>query len=360
MSTRGIYKRKDGRWEARLRFDIDDSSKHMIKSFYGKTADEAEQKLNEFKRTLYAERVTKISVRELCYEWLKVMHYRIKPSTYANYKMKIEKHIICSFSGKLCHQVTRREIYEFISQKLNEGLSARYVSDLIVLLKSLFKYAHKEYSIDYTFGGIVMPKCLPAQVRLLNTDEQRKLRNYIERENDISGLGILLALSLGLRLGEVCALQWKDIDLQKRILYVRKTVQRVTVGGEKHRTRLLVMPPKSSSSAREIPLPEYICNKIAKFIGEPERFVLSEKTIPLEPRTLQYRFETMLEKADLPAVTFHSLRHTFATNAIALGFDVKTLAEILGHSKVEITLNRYVHTSMDRKRACMELVSSFG
>lgn len=321
MSTRGIYKRKDGRWEARLRVDIDDSSKHMIKSFYGKTADEAEQKLNEFKRTLYAERVTKISVRELCYEWLKVMHYRIKPSTYANYKMKIEKHIICSFSGKQCHQVTRREIYEFISQKLNEGLSARYVSDLIVLLKLLFKYAHKEYSIDYTFDGIVMPKCLSAQVRLLNTDEQRKLRYYIERENDISGLGILLALSLGLRLGEVCALQWKDIDLQKRILYV---------------------------------------SKIAKFIGEPERFVLSGKPIPLEPRTLQYRFETMLEKAELPAVTFHSLRHAFATNAIALGFDVKTLSEILGHSKVEITLNRYVHSSMDRKRACMELVSSFG
>jgi integrase len=166
----------------------------------------------------------------------------------------------------------------------------------------------------------------------------------------------MLSLTLGLRLGEVCGLQWKDIDLQKRVLYVRKTVQRVQVNCETYRTRLLVMPPKSESSVREIPLPKQLVYLLRGFRKQSDVFVLSANYQPLEPRTLQYRFAKILVNADLPSVSFHSLRHAFATNAIELGFDVKTLSEILGHSKVEITLDRYVHSSMDRKRACIELV----
>lgn len=358
MSLTGIYKRKDGRWEARLRLDNNDNGKSIIKSFYGKTVIDVQKKMYTYKRSVLYDEKTEKPFFDLCYEWLEIMQNRVKPSTFANYLTKIEKHIIPAFNEKLCRQITRREVYEFMRIKLNEGLSSRYVSDIMVLFKSIFKYAQMEYGIDYILEGIVMPKSPPVQVRILNKSQQETLKSYIDdNTKDLCGLGALLALTLGLRLGEVCGLQWKDIDLQKRVLTIRRTVQRVAVGGEKQRTSLLLMPPKSDSSIREIPLPDHICRSLINKVKDPEIFVLNEKSTPLEPRTLQYRFAAILECAGLPPVTFHSLRHTFATNAIELGFDVKTLSEILGHSKVEITLNKYVHSSIDRKRACMDLLN---
>ena len=260
MSLTGIYKRKDGRWEARLRVDNNDNGKSIIKSFYGKTAIDVQKKMYTYKRSVLYDEKTEKPFFDLCYEWLEIMQNRVKPSTYANYLTKIEKHIIPAFNEKLCRQITRREVYEFMRIKLNEGLSSRYVSDIMVLFKSIFKYAQMEYGIDYILEGIVMPKSSPVQVRILNKSQQETLKSYIDdNTKDLCGLGALLALTLGLRLGEVCGLQWKDIDLQKRVLTIRRTVQRVAVGGEKQRTSLLLMPPKSDSSIREIPLPDHIC-----------------------------------------------------------------------------------------------------
>lgn len=356
MTKKGVYKRNDGRFEARINIGKNELGKRINRSFYGKTADEAMEKLFAFKRTQNLGILTEMTVRELCCEWLGVVQSRIKPSTLANYRMKLEKHIIPAFSGLLCHQLTRQDVYAFIGRKLESGLSGRYVADIVVLLKSVFKYAHREHNIAYVFDDIVMPKCTSPQVRLLDSDQQKTLMAYISKRMNPSGLGIMLSLTLGLRLGEVCGLQWKDIDLQKRVLSVNKTVQRVAVKGESKKTKLMIMPPKSESSVREIPLPTQLVNQLKNFELTPETFILSTKNSPLEPRTLQYRFAAILNNANLPSVTFHSLRHAFATNAIALGFDVKTLSEILGHSKVEITLNRYVHSSMDRKGAYMELI----
>lgn len=356
MGEKGAYRRRDGRFEARVCIGRNEVGKRVTRSFYGKTADEAMEKLFSFKRTLNIGSLTEMTVRELCYEWLDVVQSRIKPSTLANYRMKLEKHVVPAFSGKLCHKLTRQEVYAFIGRKLESGLSARYVADIVVLLKSVFKYARREHNIAYVFDDIVMPKCAPAQVRLLDADQQKALKAYISKDIDLTRLGVMLSLTLGLRLGEVCGLQWKDIDLQKRVLFVRKTVQRVAISGGSTKTKLLIMPPKSESSVREIPLPKQLAMVLKRFVSSPEVFVVSASEKPLEPRTLQYRFAAILDNANLPSVTFHSLRHAFATNAIALGFDVKTLSEILGHSKVEITLNRYVHSSLDRKRACMELV----
>lgn len=264
-----------------------------------------------FKRPLNIESITEMTVRKLCYEWLNVVRSRIKSSTLANYRIEFEKHIIPAFSGVLCHQITGQDVYAFIGQKLKSGLSARYVADIIVMLK-----------------------CIPPQVTLLDSDQQKTLKSYISKDLDLTKLGVMLSLTLRLRLGEVCGLQWKDIDLQKRVLSVNKTIQRVAVAGERTKTKLMIMPPKSESSVREIPLPEQLVSVLEGFAFAPETFVLSANEQPLEPRTLQYRFTTVLDNANLPSVTFHSLRHAFATNAISLGFDVKTLSEILAHSKV--------------------------
>lgn len=356
MAQKGIYKRKDGRFEARLCLGKDKHGKRVSRSFYGKTTNEALQKLCNYKRIIVLGESAEMTVSELCYEWLGVVRNRIKPSTYANYQMKLEKHIIPAFARTLGHKLNRQQIYAFITEKLQGGLTARYVSDIVVLLKAVLKYANREHHIPYVLDDIVMPKCQPPQVKLLDSDQQQLLTDYITNHSDSTGLGVLLSLMLGLRLGEVCGLQWKDIDTEKRVLYVRKTVQRVGIVSETSKTKVIVMPPKSKSSVREIPLPVQLLELLKMRQQEQERYVLNGKLQPIEPRTMQYRFATMLEKANLPSVSFHSLRHAFATNAIELGFDVKTLSELLGHSKVEITLNRYVHSSMERKRAFMELV----
>ena len=179
---------------------------------------------------------------------------------------------------------------------------------------------------------------------------------YLNEEFDRNALGIALSLHTGIRIGELCALQWKDIDLTNRTITVRKTVQRIKCYGGKNKTKLVITEPKSASSARIIPIPDCLIVVLEKFKDNADKYVLSGKYSPVEPRTVQYRFASVLKKANLPSVHYHSLRHAFATNCISLGFDVKTLSEILGHSSVEITLNRYVHSSLDRKRACMDMV----
>ena len=362
MGKTSIYKRKDGRWEARITLGKDKNGKRKTKSFYGRTWEEARSKLIAATENGDFQSLTELSVRELCEDWLHILGRRIKLSTAANYRSKLEKHIIPYFEGCLCSRVTRRQAYSFIEMMFSEGLSARYVCDILVIVKAVFRYGRKEYGISDPFEDIIMPKSGRNDVKLLSSAQINELKEYISKNNSPAAIGAAMALTLGLRLGEICALQWTDIDINKRTLTVRRTVQRVSSVTSQHlqenvkRTQLIIMPPKSESSARTIPIPDILFVLLNSLERHDGTYVFGSGGKPLEPRTMQYRFAKLLVDANLPSVTFHSLRHAFATNAIELGFDIKTLSEILGHSKVEITLNRYVHSSIDRKRSCMELI----
>ena len=351
-----IYLRKDGRWEARIALGTADG-KRKYRSVYGKTREEAEYKLM-IARQEQAESftVTEMTVRELTAEWLHHAKLRLKESTVANYRMKTEKHLLPAFGDLQCCELTCRKVYDFIEKKLSEGLSPRYVSDMIVLMKSIYRYASREYHIRNVLDGIILPKSQKSEPALLSPEQQKQLKAHLSANPSHTALGIALAMHTGIRIGELCALQWADIDLEKRILTVRKTMQRIqTPNGEK-RTKLVITAPKSSKSIREIPIPACMMPMLREYAGKAEEYVLSGSKKPVEPRTMQYRFAKILSDAGLPSVHFHSLRHAFASGCIALGFDVKTLSEILGHSSVELTLNRYVHSSMDRKRQCMALL----
>lgn len=161
-------------------------------------------------------------------------------------------------------------------------------------------------------------------------------------------------MTTGIRIGELCALQWKDIDLEKRILTVSKTMQRVQVQGGDKKTKLVITEPKSESSRRKIPIPKGMIAFLEKFKGKDSEYIVSDKEKPIEPRAMQYRFQKILKNVKLPSVHFHALRHIFASTCIKLGFDVKALSELLGHSTVELTLNRYVHSSFEQKIKYME------
>lgn len=184
---------------------------------------------------------------------------------------------------------------------------------------------------------------------------------YLKENLTIKNAGIMLSLFTGLRLGEVCALKWSNIDLENSILYITTTMQRVqNLSIEGPKTKVYVSEPKSACSIREIPIPDMLLRLLANFSNNGSCYFLtgsSEKFI--EPRNLQYHFKTVLKKALIFDMNFHALRHTFATRCIEVGVDIKTLSEILGHANVNITLNRYVHPSLEEKRLNMEKLSEF-
>lgn len=356
MNNLNIYSRKDGRFEGRVYLGKDENGKRRYRSYYGATAEEVRRKY-ELAQFSFVTNVpaAKMTVANLTAEWLLSIQNRVKGSTLANYRLKLKKHIIPSFGTMNCWAVGSREIYGFINKKIADGLSSRYVSDILVVMKSIFKYAAREYGIKNVFDGISMPKKKQKEVRLLTKDEENKLKKYITDKPSLFGMGIALTMYTGLRIGELCALKWECIDLESRTLTVRKTIQRIQdhEGGSK--TKLIITEPKSERSRRTIPIPKCMIEMLRSFKTDDGCYLLTGEEKPMEPRAMQYRFSRLLKKLELPHIHYHALRHGWASRAIELGFDVKTLSEILGHSGVELTLRLYVHSSFERKRACMDM-----
>ena len=325
---------------------------------YGTTEQEAEYKMMIDQTVMQqTPAVTEMTVRQPAAEWLYVTRNRIKESTAANYRMKLDKHILPAFGERNIAVLAAKDIYAFIESKLKSGLSARYVTDIIVLLKSIYRYACREYAVRNVLDGIVLPKKKTSEVRTLTKTQQKELSSYLNNNRSNTTLGIALSLYTGVRIGELCALQWQDIDLANSTLTVRKTIQRIQCFDGKRKTQLIITEPKSANSLRTIPIPDCIMPMLKEFEGKGSEYILSGSCRPVEPRTMQNRFKRVLNNANLPSINYHALRHSFSTSALELGFDIKTLSEILGHSSVEVTLNRYIHSSMDRKRACMNLLS---
>ena len=349
-----IYRRRDNRWEGRYKVGFDESGKSRYRSIYGKSYQEVKIKLIAL-RSDPKEAVSSghLTVKDLFEEWLSAVKLRVKESTYANYRMKADSHILAAF-GKLRYEnLTVQAVHGFIDSKLKAGLSAKYVSDIVIVFKSMTKYVSRVHGFRNPIEDVVLPRGAKRERKLFNDTQQKKLCKYLTSDLNNTSLCVLLSLYTGLRVGEICGLRWSDVDFTKRTITVRRTVQRIQTG---HGTRLLIDSPKSHSSRRSIPIPAFIADLLRRFRRSDNICILSGSEKIAEPRTLQRRFKTILKKADLPSINFHSLRHMFATNCIRAGFDVKTLSEILGHASAETTLDRYVHSSMERKTQCMNLL----
>ena len=192
---------------------------------------------------------------------------------------------------------------------------------------------------------------------ILNSSELNILENGLSTDSSLESLGIMLSLYTGLRIGEICALRWCDIDLENKVLHVRHTIARVKntnmVGNAK--TCLVIDKPKTKSSLRDIPITTKIFSLLSTARATSvSEYVISDQSTFLSPRTYEYRFHKKLKEHNIKDINYHALRHTFATRCIEKGIDVKSLSEILGHSNVSITLNTYVHSSMELKRSQLE------
>lgn len=360
MARRGenIYKRKDGRWEGRYKNGIKADGTVKYSSVYGKSYSEVKTALSEKHINSATTSVPKNLTLNYLFEiWFSDIRLKVEETTYANYRMKFEKHIQPALGKTPYDKLTVEKLNDFVQARLARGLSPKYTADIVGVIKSVCRYSKKRFGYEDKSEFILIPKGKAKEKELLDKKEQAQLNRYLSANPTSSNVGILLCAATGIRVGELCGLKWSDINLEKRTLTVRNTVQRIKNNDGKTATKLIVTSPKSSSSFREIPLPEFIVPLLNRIKSGNDCYLLSGSGSIVEPRTMQYRFKRILADLRLPDVCFHALRHQFATNCIELGFDVKTLSEILGHSSVEITLNRYVHSSMDRKAKYMKSLS---
>ena len=354
QNTETITQRKDGRYMGRFIIDHESNGKPIYQYVYGKTFDEAEQKLRiarDIESQYLSGRCN--TVNKVYSEWLNAIVNRVKESTYANYTMKFEKHILPVFGDMLCTAINSAKINAFIKDKMDSGLSAGYVRDLLTVFKALLSYAQEEYSFKLSLKNVCLPKAEKKKPHKMDDEQQKKLVSYVKNHIDLTGLGVLLSLFMGLRIGELCGLKWGDIDITHKILRVNRTVQRICKQNGSRKTMLVITEPKSSNSKRCIAIPDFLIPYLLKFRGNAEDYVLSGSEKPTEPRTMQYRYKKILEAADVESGNYHQLRHSFATNCIENGYDAKTLSIVLGHSTIALTLERYVHPNQQYERRMM-------
>lgn len=375
MPRRGenIRKRKDGRWEGRYIKGYDSKNqKAKYTSVYGKTYAETKQKLNEAKYkssigVVYVDAKNKL-FGEFINNWFNAQKINLKPSSIIKYQNLIENHILPELGHRKLRELNSDALYAFLdtqqkcgNKKTGGMLSTSSLQTMLYILNATIKYAASQNMISYFSIRLTGTGKETTPIQILEQHEEDALDHYLSSNICRRNLGIMLSLYCGLRIGEVCALQWTDIDTNKGILYVRRTVQRITNQGGKTKTKLFVGSPKSKSSIRAIPVPNFLVPIIYTLAQEdpPNVYILTGLVNkPLEPRTFQYYFNQVLDVTGIKKTKYHTLRHTFATNCVALGFDIKSLSEILGHSNVSITLNKYVHPTMQQKRLQMDYWNS--
>lgn len=307
----------------------------------------------------------KILYKDWIWEWLSFKKDYIKESTYANYSNIITNHIVPELGNYLLNKLNNKIIQNFLLDKSKNGrldntggLSSKTIRDITAIIKSSLKSAFKENLIPTLSLDFIYPKTTQKdKIYTLSKRSQESLTNYILENQSIKTLGILLTLYSGIRIGELCALQWKDIDFKNNILHINKTLQRVYINDtEIHSSKIVITEPKTHNAERDIPISKEFANELKKYKTEPDHYLLSCSNKWIEPRTYRRFFERISKKANIEKINFHGLRHTFATNCIKLGIDYKTVSELLGHATVNITLNLYVHPQMSQKKKCINLV----
>jgi len=308
--------------------------------------------------------ISKMTYCDILRQWFNSVSLNIKPSTQSRYAHLIKRHIEPYLGTYNILDITIDVLESFASQKLAcgrldgcGGLSRKTVSDILVIIKSSIKYAKSRYNdINCNIDGFSI-KDEKKQIRILSIAEQRKLIGILIDGIDECKFGIFLSLYTGIRIGELCALKWEYVSLHEGILRICSTMQRIQNLNENnnHKTKIIITEPKSRNSIREIPLPSFVIDIAKKFVANGDSYVLTGVNNKyMEPRVLHNKFKNICREAGIENISFHSLRHTFATRCIELGFDIKSLSEILGHANINITLERYVHSTFELKRKNMD------
>ncbi len=363
-----IFKRRDGRWEARYVKGRELSGKIKYGFCYGKTYREAKEKVTKIKAELLSGKTPSVAASKhrfsfCCDEWLRTKRDGVRESTYIKYETILRKHIKPSLGACFPAGINDAVVGQFTHELLTEdGLSAKTVQDILSVLRGVMKHASKHSSVPLAQIDISYPKEAKKETRILSHDEQERFAKYLLSDMDSCKFGVLLMLLTGMRIGELSALKWKDINIAEKTIRISATLQRLrdTAPDGESRTKILIGTPKSGTSVRTIPMTDYTAGLCEKMRRCDEAYILTGTADYMEPRALQYRIVKYTRDCGLEGVHAHTLRHTFATRAVEVGFEIKSLSEVLGHANTTITLERYVHSSMELKRANMNKLASVG
>lgn len=361
-----IYKRKDGRWEGRyIRERVDGKAKYG--TVYAKSYREVKEKLDNAKEEVKKKEphaAKKGKVADIGYQWLSEIAVSLKKSSVNKYEDLLRCYILPEFGECELSEISNRRLMEFANALLidggskKQGLATATVAEILSAMNSIRIYAlKKDYTVSFSTECVSLKK-EQGDIRVFSLEEEERLLCYLTENMNRRALGILICLFTGIRVGELCAMRCDDINLPEKKMHVNKTMQRLRVNTEESKTEIKILEPKSTCSVRTIPLPDSIMELLEEYYipgtflltGSSERFV--------EPRTMQNQFKRVIASCGIRDANFHATRHTFATRCIELGFDVKSLSEILGHASVSITMNRYVHPSMALKRENMNRFSN--
>ena len=303
----------------------------------------------------------KRTYQEVALQWLEDKRLYVKQSTYGIYCLHLEKHILPVFGSR--YALSESDVQKWVNSKLEQGLSLKSVKDILLVLKMSLRYGQKKG---------VFPAAPPLEIRfptprsgsrlsVLTVEQQRRLWAYLRKHPTTFNLGVALCLHTGLRIGELCALTWADLDLNEGLVRVHKTLQRLYVVEPQHRGSCLVLDsPKTAESNRVVPISHEILTLLRR--ANPDNlqgFLLTGNGTPMEPRSCRRRFKRLLEQLNLPPIRFHGLRHSFATRCIESACDVKTVSALLGHANIGTTLNYYVHPDLIQKKKAVEQMSRY-
>lgn len=296
------------------------------------------------------------NISEIVKLWREDKKQYIKKSSYAAYMLLIENHLLPVFGD--CEVIEEAGVQAFVLKKLEQGLSQKTIKDMLIVLKMILKFGAKNKWLEHNQFDIQYPtERENPQLEVLSRTNQKKIMNYIQAHFTFRNLGVYICLSSGMRIGEICALTWEDIDVNTGIVSVRRTIQRIyTVEDGVRKTELLLDTPKTKNSIRDIPISRDLLRilKPIKKIVNNSFFVLTNDAKPTEPRTYRSYYENFMKELDIPKLKFHGLRHSFATRCIESNCDYKTVSVLLGHSNISTTLNLYVHPNMEQKKKAIE------
>lgn len=308
-------------------------------------------------------------INVLAKQWLEYSRLGLTESSYIKYRNLLKNHIIPELGQIAISDLSTQCVTDFAAKKLKEGrkdqkggLSEKTVRDILTIVHSICNYANRIELITPCRFDLIKLRCREKEVRTLNQEERNELENFLFQDESLVKTGILLSLFMGLRIGEVCALRKGNILYKEEILQIRFTMQRIQNPDKTNmkKTKIIVTEPKTEKAVRDIPIPDFLLGRLYVLWDLPDDAYILTGTAEkfIEPRTLENIFKRYLKECNMPDINYHALRHTFATRCIEAGFDIKSLSEILGHANVNITLNRYVHSSLEQKRENMKKLKS--
>lgn len=351
-----IYKRKDGRWEGRYKKGRKSNGQLKYGYIYGKTYSEVKQQLYTYKLK-YNTLIQLHGESTLPYDewgllWLTQQQGVVKYSTYTTYLYKLKKYVFPTIGQIPLNQLTTQHIQTLIQDWQNKGLEATTIHVLYQMIKKSLKDACEQKRIFQTPCQLIrLPKRKKNKVSALTKKEQESLEKRAKGISLYKGLPVLLALNAGLRIGEIAALRWEDIDLKNRFIYVRQTFQRLPLQIKEKKTQLVFDSSKTESSNRVIPMGVNLYKYLKRWKKKsPGDFVCSNKGTPSEPRLLTYYFHEIRKMCGIVSVHFHQLRHTFATRCIEANGDIASVSKLLGHTSTQTTLDIYTDSLLESRQ----------